>query len=160
SVTIINAANTSPAIPAAAPATTAETSHVPDAKTADVPSARVPGLPDLSVRILSKGVIEPVSGDIISREPTSPEELVAVRFLISNVGGASTGTWYFTAQLPIYPDYAYASPAQVPLARGASIENTLRFKNAVPGGIFSVSVDPVDEVRESSEINNTASVNI
>ena len=113
-------------------------------------------LPDLSVRILSEGVIDPISGDIVARPPTSPNDLVAVRFLISNVGGASTGTWYFTAQLPIYPDYTYASPAQVPLARGASIENMLRFKNAVPGGAFYVSVDPANQVNELNENNNTA----
>lgn len=160
SVTIINAANTAPAIPAAAPATTAKTSPVPNAQTADVPSARVPGLPDLSVRILSKGVVDPISGDIISREPASAEELVAVRFLISNVGGASTGAWYFTTQLPIYPDYTYASPAQVPLASGARIENMLRFRNAVPGGLFSVSVDPANQVNELNEDNNTASTSI
>jgi len=160
SVTIINAANTSPAIPAAAPATTAETSPVPDAKTADVPSARVPGLPDLSVRILSEGVIEPVSGNIIARSPTSPDDLVAVRFLISNAGGSATGPWYFTAQLPTSPAYPYASPVQVPLAPGASIENMLRFKNAVPGGVFSVSVDPANQVNESNGGNNTAVTNI
>ncbi|MDO8522575.1 MAG: hypothetical protein Q7S08_04850 [bacterium] len=118
------------------------------------------GLPDLSVRILSKGVIDPISGNLIARPPTSPNELVAVRFLISNDGSASTGTWYFTAQLPISPAYLYSSPAQEPLAQGARIENMLRFKNAVPGGTFYVSVDPVDEVKESSEINNTASVTI
>ncbi|MDP3965251.1 MAG: CARDB domain-containing protein [bacterium] len=176
SVTIINAVN-------ASPATTAKISPAPEPKVSNLPApaglperssqsgakaggqaetlaVRVPGLPDLSVRILSHGVIDPISGEIVSREPTSPEELVAVRFLISNVGGTSTGTWYFTAQLPIYPDYAYASPAQVSLARGASIENMLRFKNAVPGGAFHVSVDPANQVNELSENNNTASVSI
>ena len=50
-------------------------------------------LPDLSVRILSVGVIDPISGNIIQREPTSPNDLVAVRFLISNGGGAPAGSW-------------------------------------------------------------------
>ena len=128
----------------------------PEPKVTQAPVKQVYGLPDLSVRILSHGVIDPISGDIIPREPVSYDEMVAVRFLISNVGGSTTGPWFFTAQLPTSPAYPYASPAQVPLARGASIENMLRFKNAVPGGTFYVAVDPVNEVRESSEINNTA----
>ncbi|MDO8553150.1 MAG: hypothetical protein Q7S01_06555 [bacterium] len=118
------------------------------------------GVADLSVRILSTGVIDPISGNIIPREPVSPNDLVAVRFLITNASGSSTGPWYFTAQLPTSPMYPYTSPAQTSLAPGASIENMLRFKNAVPGGLFSVSLDPVNEVKESNEGNNSASVSI
>lgn len=117
-------------------------------------------LPDLSVKILSVGVIDPISGNIIPREPTRPDDLVAVRFLISNSGNAPTGTWYFTAQLPTTPPYPYSSPAQNSLPSGGSIENMLRFKNAIPGGLFTVSVDPSNQVSESNESNNTASVNI
>jgi len=115
---------------------------------------------DLSVRILSVGVIDPISGNIIPREPTRPDDLVAVRFLISNGGGAPTGSWYFTAQLPTTPAYPYSSPVQTSLPPGGSIENMLRFKNAVPGGVFSVSVDPSNQVKESNESNNSASQNI
>ena len=115
---------------------------------------------DLSVRILSVGVIDPISGNIIPREPTRPDDLVAVRFLISNGGGAPTGSWYFTAQLPTTPAYPYSSPAQTSLPPSGSIENMLRFKNAVPGGVFSVSVDPSNQVKESNESNNSASQNI
>lgn len=116
--------------------------------------------PDLSVKILSVGVIDPISGNIIPREPTRPDDLVAVRFLISNGGNAPTGSWHFTAQLPTTPAYPYSSPAQVSLPPKGSIENMLRFKNAVPGGVFTVSVDPINEVKESNEGNNTASVSI
>lgn len=120
----------------------------------------ITGNADLSVKILSVGVIDPLNGAVIQREPVSESDVVAVRFLISNNGGKSTGEWYFTAQLPTSFNYPYSSPAQNPLAQGASIENTLRFNNAIPGGIFSVSVDPVNGVVESSEINNTASMSI
>ncbi|MEK7106704.1 MAG: hypothetical protein AAB899_00760 [Patescibacteria group bacterium] len=123
-------------------------------------SANATGSADLSVRILSKGVIDPISGDIIPRSPTSANDLVAARFLISNDGSATTGPWYFGALLPTSPAYPYTSPAQMPLKAGGSIENMLRFKNAVPGGIFSVTIDPVNEVRESNEGNNSASTSI
>ncbi len=117
-------------------------------------------VPDLSVRILSAGVIDPISGNVIPREPTAPSDLVAVRFLISNSGNAPTGLWYFTAQLPTSPAYLYSSPAQTSLVPGGSIENMLRFKNAVPSGTFSVTVDPSNQVSESNEGNNTASQRI
>lgn len=134
---------------------------VPKPQVVETPApAPKPGLPDLSVRILSEGVIDPISGNLIARSPMSPDELVAVRFLISNDGSASTGTWYFTAQLPMSPAYPYSSSAQEPLAPGARIENMLRFTNAVPGGVFFVSADPSNQVTESNEGNNTASIGI
>jgi hypothetical protein len=147
SVTIINTANIASLVP-----------PTPE-KTVTPPTVRT-GKPDLAVRILSWGVIDPISGNITQRPPTSPNDLVAVRFLISNAGGSITGAWYFTALLPTSPEYPYTSPAQTSLAPGASIENMLRFKNAVPGGVFSVSVDPINEVNESNEGNNTATTSI
>jgi hypothetical protein len=115
---------------------------------------------DLSVKILSVGVIDPVSGAIIPRRPASANDIAAVRFLISNEGGIYTGEWHFTANLPTVPATPYTSPVQKSLAPKDSIENTLRFNNAIPNEIFSVTVDPANKVVESDETNNTASVNI
>src|SRR3989338_7478281 len=98
-----------------------------------ISNTATPKAADLSVRILSLGVIDRISGDIIPRSPMSPDDLVAVRFLISNSGNVPTGPWYFTAQLPTTaPNSAYASPVQASLAPGDSIENMLRFTYAVP----------------------------
>ncbi|HEY4514475.1 MAG TPA: CARDB domain-containing protein [Candidatus Paceibacterota bacterium] len=134
----------------------------PPPVTVEKPPVKKPetGLPDLSVRILSVGVIDPISGDIFARPPTSPNDLVAVSFDIANAGTASTGVWYFTAQLPIAPPYTFSSVAQISLAPGDHIENMLRFKQAVPGGNFSVAVDPANLVRETVESNNFAAQNI
>ncbi|KKW35364.1 MAG: hypothetical protein UY81_C0043G0006 [Candidatus Giovannonibacteria bacterium GW2011_GWA2_53_7] len=115
---------------------------------------------DLSVRILSVGVIDPITGDIVPRPPSSPYDLVAVRFDIANAGTASTGPWYFSAQLPTVPPYMYSSVAQISLAPGDHIENMLRFRQAAPGGNFSVAVDGANLVLESIEANNFASQNI
>ena len=141
-----------------------------DVSTAALPAAEQPSTisntatpkaADLSVRILSLGVIDRISGDIIPRSPMSPDDLVAVRFLISNSGNVPTGPWYFGALLPTTaPNSAYASPVQASLAPGDSIENMLRFTYAVPAGLFTVYVDQYNQVSESNESNNTASVSI
>ncbi|MDO8481760.1 MAG: CARDB domain-containing protein [bacterium] len=115
---------------------------------------------DLSVYILSVGVIEPISGNIIPRKPTSPNDLVAVRFTVANHGNTSSGPWYFTAQLPTTSAYTYTSPVQASLTPGSSIENMLRFTNASSEGMFTVSVDPSNQVNESNEDDNFASVRI
>ena len=113
------------------------------------------------MNILSAGVLDPMSGNTFLREPTSQNDLVAVRFTIVNHGNTSTGPWYFTAQLPISAgNNTYTSPMQAPLAPGSSIENMLRFTYAIPRGAFIVSVDPANQVNESNENNNYASTNI
>ncbi len=111
---------------------------------------------DLAVRILSIGVVDPMTGMIVARQPLGAHETVAVTFDIRNQGGTSSGTWYFSAQLPTNPATPYVSPAQRPLGPGDRIENTLRFNQAMIGGIFTVTVDPTNIVRESNEGNNSA----
>lgn len=102
--------------------------------------------------------------------PTGPADLVVtvisattdvtgasvVTFDIANRGGSSTGTYAFTANLPTQYPYTFISDPQVSLAPGAHIINTLRFNQTV-SGIFTVSVDPSNTVRESNETNNNAS---
>ena len=76
-------------------------------------------------------------------------------FDIGNLGGTSSGTYYFTANLPTQTGYAYASPAQASLAPGGHIVSTLNFTQAVPG-IFSVSITKND----ANNSNNYASQNV
>lgn len=119
------------------------------------------GTPNLTVRILSYGVIDSISGNILPRRPSSPADLVAVTFDIANAGGAPTGAWQFTAQLPVTPAFTYRSPPQASLAPGDHIENMLRFTQiSAAGGAFSVTVDPGNAVRESNESDNTATTSI
>lgn len=77
-----------------------------------------------------------------------------VTFNISNIGTGSSGSYYFTAQIPTAQPYTYSSPVQSSLAPGAYIVNTLRFTQAIPGQVY-VSVDPSNSVIESNESNNT-----
>jgi hypothetical protein len=145
----INAAGTPP-IPTPAPTPTPTPIPTPTPQPTPTPTPtptpmpRPATPPDLSVYIIS--VTPDASG------------IATVTFSIANNGGTSSGTYYFTAQLPTSQAYTYASPAQVSLAPGAHIVNTLRFtQTRQGGGTFSVSVDPSNSVRESNEINNYAS---
>jgi hypothetical protein len=117
------------------------------------------GPADLSVRIVEVGTIDPSTGEFIDRAPT-PYDIAAVKFDISNVGGTATGPWYFSADLPTQSGYAYTSPQQASLAPGAHILNTLRFNEIIPGGTFTVTVDPNGAIRESTKANNTAAVTV
>lgn len=95
------------------------------------------GVPDLAV-------------SIISIDSTS------ATFDIRNDGNAASGSYYFSAQLPVAGGYAYTSPLQASLAPGAHVLSTLRFSQSTNTNTFSVSVDPSNTVRESNENNNTA----
>lgn len=116
---------------------------------------------DLSVRILAVGVINPSTGLFESRYPSGPNDIAAVQFDIANNGGASTGNWYFTVNLPIQGTYAYSSPLQANLTPGSHIVNTLRFKPVQSGGgTITVNIDTTYAVSESNESNNSAGMYI
>jgi hypothetical protein len=90
-------------------------------------------------------------------------------FDISNVGSGYSGAYTFTATLPTSSyspsyygapqqeqSYIYNSSAQKTLGPGDHIVSTLTFTQAVPGGIFSVTVDPSNSVNDENRINNYA----
>lgn len=116
------------------------------------------GPADLAVRIIAVGMIDPATGAFVNRLPSSPYDMAAVQFDIANMGGSSTGTWYFNVQLPTGQPYTYVSPPQSSLHPGDHIVNTLRFTQMMPGGgQFNVFVDPNNAVREVTKANNSAS---
>ena len=101
----------------------------------------VSGPADLSVRIVAVNV--DASGNGIAT------------FDIANVGGSSSGIYYFNAQLPMQTGYTYNSPPQSPLGPGDHIVNTLRFSQAV-NGVFSIALN----VSDANQNNNYASQSI
>ncbi|NBV76792.1 hypothetical protein EBR66_01365 [bacterium] len=113
------------------------------------------GPADLSVRILSVGVIDRMSGIFVERPPYSPEEIVVVRFEIKNNGGSTSGRYHFRAVLPTETGYVYKSSSQSPLSPGSYMVNTLQFDRAI-GGIISVTVLPYGSDARTG--NNTASM--
>lgn len=109
---------------------------------------------DLSVRIVAIGVIDPVSGQFVNRPPM-PGELAAAQFDIANVGGTTSSTYYFSANLPTVAGYVYNAPAQAPLAPGAHVLSTLRWSDSAQYGTFTVTV-----TGDKSTGNNFASETI
>lgn len=142
---------------AGATSTPAATPSTPAATTPTTP--RPAGKPDLSVRIVAVGVINPVTGNFENRYPVGPEEIAAVQFDIANSGTASTGNYYFSVNLPMQGGYLYQSPIQANLTPGSHVLNTLRFKPLMAGGgTVTVSVDTTYAVGESNEGNNAAAM--
>lgn len=103
---------------------------IPATSTPEKPVQTGSGPADLSVQLVSASVDQYGNG--------------IVTFDIGNIGGATSGTYYFTAQLPTATGYAYNSTAQTPLAPGAHILNTLRFDQAV-NGLVSVALKSGDK---------------
>jgi hypothetical protein len=116
------------------------------------------GPADLLVQITAVGMIDPVTGEFVHRLPVSQNDMAAVQFDISNIGGQTTGTYYFTAQLPTQNGYLYTSPAQAPLKPDGHIQNTLRFTQVAPnGGVINISVDANNTAGDYNRGNNYAS---
>jgi len=144
---------------AAAEGATPETKPVATTPTATPRPTQPVTKADISVHILAVGSINPSTGAFESRYPTGPNDIAAVQFDIGNNGGSSTGTYYFTVQLPMQDGYTYSSPIQMNLAPGSHVVNTLRFKPVQSGGgNIIVNVDTTYAVNESNEGNNSAAM--
>lgn len=127
---------------------------------APVPHA-ASGPADLSVRIIATGYIDPTSGALLMNRAPTPNDIVGVEFDIANVGGSSSGAWFFQAHLPTVGGYTYTSANQVSLAPGAHIVNTLRFTQLAPGGgMFTAIADPSNLINDTNHTNNEAAVTI
>lgn len=117
------------------------------------------GLPDLTTVITSVGYLRN-SGDTNSyviADAVPSGYTGAVRFVVSNRGTNTTGSWYFEAELPGAGNNSnYRSDSQRSLAPGDSIVYTLGFDSTTRGrDTVRVEADPNDRIDESSEGNNT-----
>jgi hypothetical protein len=108
------------------------------------PGSVATGPADLSITIVASNVDQFGNG--------------TVSFDIANIGGSSSGTYYFTAQLPASQPYTYNSPAQASLAPGSHILSTLTFTQAI-SGTFSVNISglPGQGGNDVNGANNYAS---
>lgn len=144
-----------------APAQATTTPSRPTTSRPTTPQPTAPKTPaDLRVQILSVGVLES-NGTISNRYPSNQNDIAAVRFRVSNAGGTASGSWHFTATMPVSQQQLYTSPAQASMGAGYSGEYILQFKPVQSGGgTFMVYVDAGNAVKESNESNNTASITI
>jgi subtilase family serine protease len=81
----------------------------------------------------------------------------AVKFTVRNAGTNVSGNWVFNANLPTNSSYTYNSNSQQSLRPGERIDFTLGFDRAQNGvRTITVTVDPNNQISESSEGNNSA----
>ncbi len=101
-----------------------------------------------------------ISGRSFVRDSEIDEDdTAAVRFVVTNDGGTSTGSWRFEIDnLPYTRDDSYRSGYYSSLAPGQSIEIVVEFEG-IDRGTYSLQldVDSDDDVTESDERNNDKS---
>jgi len=119
--------------------------------------------PDLMTRIIAVGIINSF-GTFIPTNQFSSSDTVAIQFQVANVGDSYSGLWSFRASLPVknISDQQFNSAIQSSLAPGASIIFTLSFGGLQDRltNVVVITTDPSNLVRETSEINNIASVTL
>ncbi|PIR86426.1 hypothetical protein COU13_00985 [Candidatus Kaiserbacteria bacterium CG10_big_fil_rev_8_21_14_0_10_43_70] len=137
------------------------TSPTPSTPYPVTPNLSIPttptNLPDLSVRILGVGSINPNTRTFVPQSTLNASDIGAVRFEIINSGNKASGVWGFSASLPTNPSFKYTSERQRSLNPGDRIEYTIQFDQLVRGtNTFTVHADAADEIKEVSEANNIA----
>jgi len=82
-----------------------------------------------------------------------------VQFTVSNTGGQSTGNWLFNYSAPTNNQQVASSPLQISLAPGQAVRYTLNYFVRDGGSqTVSIALDPSNQLAESNESNNFASV--
>ncbi len=123
---------------------------------------------DLSVSILDTGIIDRSSGQYIQTSSINNGDRAGVRFQVTNNGSASSGTWVFRISLPNSNNNYYSNnnfdtdSTQPSLAGGESRIYTVGLDglNNQSNNNIRITVDPNNNINETEENNNTASVNI
>lgn len=114
------------------------------------------GTADLKVVVRAVGIDR--NGSFRERDRFSRGERAAVSFTVSNEGTKETGAWYFAATLPTGEPHYYKSDTQRTLLPGDRIEYVLSFDDVAGRGITDLFIhaDPVNNIKELSDINNVA----
>lgn len=101
-----------------------------------------------------------ISGNrFVEDDEIEDNDTAAVRFIVKNQGGESTGSWRFEVNnLPYDNDDSYRSRTQPSLKPGQSLEIIVDFDGIDDGQYrIEIEVDSDDDVDEESERNNTES---
>ncbi len=129
------------------------------------------GLPDLAIRAIAVGTLDPRTGAFISTSQIYSNQRVGLQFEVSNVGGSPTGPWTFNADLPSDIDSYYQSGYELSLAPGERIVLTIGFDNVQTnysdnyndnynydrgryGAPVTIKLDTNQNIRELNESNN------
>jgi hypothetical protein len=92
---------------------------------------------------------------IINADPINDLD---VQFVVRNIGGQNTGNWIFSYSTP--GEGTENSPSQPNLRPGDTIKYVLKFDSGTPEGKTTIILDPNGNIRENSESNNRAIIDI
>ena len=113
------------------------------------------GPADLAVQIVETGIV--LNGKFYDVAAIPSERTAAVRFTVRNLGGVPSGSWTFTATLPIEGDetYRYDSPVQRSIPGGSQGEFTLSFDEVLQerSGTIEIRIRPTNTSDRAA--NNT-----
>ncbi|HEC94155.1 MAG TPA: hypothetical protein ENI56_02165 [Candidatus Kaiserbacteria bacterium] len=121
------------------------------------------GLPDLATTITAVGYLTSSSTNSFVVSNTIPAHAqVAVKFRITNQGTNVTGPWNLEIHIPTELNSIYQSKTIKSLVPGQPEDFMVHFTNAIAGTNEKIIVvaDPKNQVKESNEKNNSASVGI
>ncbi len=119
------------------------------------PTSNPSGMADLQLKILSVGAIDPYTGTFVPKGTIRTNERAAVQFEVTNMGDKATGSWTYSAELPTYPHYIYASKYQASLMPGAKATITVAFDKLATGrATVAIHADQNNSIHEINENNN------
>jgi hypothetical protein len=121
------------------------------------------GLPaNLVLEILDTGIMD--RGDFKKTSPISYNKTAAVRFAVTNRGGAESGKWFFTARLPVQGNssYKYVSSMQDGLPPLARMEYTLSFDDVLRSdeGVIRISLSPAEKSDRTDDNEDAVTIDI
>lgn len=112
---------------------------------------------DLAIEDLEVGYMR--GSRFVENDNIDEDERAAIRFVVKNIGGESTGRWRFkVTNTPYDKDDTYESRREDSLRPGEEKEFIVEFDNPDEGSYnIRVEVDSDDDVDEENERNNTES---
>jgi hypothetical protein len=141
------------------PTTPGKTSESTYTLTSPKPSTPVNAQPDLTVKVLAVGTIDPSTNVFTVKSEVSTGERAAIKFEIINIGTKKADGWTFNAVLPTFPSHIFHSDTQLPLTPGDKIEFTLGFDQidvSQNTAVITIYADPTNSINESNKENNLA----
>ena len=113
--------------------------------------------PDLEITNLEVGRIS--GSRFITDSNIYERDIAAIRFVVRNIGGESTGTWNFeVSNTPYFDSDSFISGRQASLRPGESREVIVEFTRPDEGRYnIRIELDPRNDIREESTRNNSAS---
>lgn len=113
---------------------------------------------DLEIKNLATGRMS--GSKFVEDYEVSTDDVAAIRFNVTNIGGKSTGTWKFEANnVPYSEEKLFESSRQTSLLPNETREIIVKFDRPDVGRYdIKVEIDPRNEIKEDSVRNNYDSV--